>query len=74
MIEDAPQEQGPVPNVANNRSEDSMQPLQDPSNLFSSGLDIFEMFDPNFDLDGIDAALEGNLDLSVAIAWSCLYI
>lgn len=64
MAEDAAQEQGPVLNVANNRPEHSMQPLQDPSSLFSSGLDIFEMFDPNFDLDGIDAALEGNLDLS----------
>ena len=45
-----------------------MQPLQDPSNLFSfdemSGLDVFKMFDPDFDLDGIDAFLEGNLDLS----------
>jgi hypothetical protein len=27
-------------------------------------LDLFDMFDTNFDLDGIDAFLEGNLDLS----------
>jgi hypothetical protein len=26
------------------------------------GLDPFEMFDPNIDLDGIDSFLEGNLD------------
>jgi hypothetical protein len=26
--------------------------------------DVFELFDPNFDLDGIDACLGGNLDLS----------
>ena len=68
MVEDAPHEQEPVPNVANDRSENPIQPLQEPSNLFSfgemSGLDIFEMFDPDFDLDGIDAFLEGNLDLS----------
>lgn len=27
-------------------------------------LDLFGMFDPSFDLEGIDARLEGNLDLS----------
>lgn len=27
-------------------------------------LDLFGMFDPAFDLEGIDARLEGNLDLS----------
>ena len=68
MLEDAPQEQGPVLNVADDRSESPMQPLQDPSNLFSFdemlGLDVFEFFDPDFDLDSIDAFLEGNLDLS----------
>ena len=68
MLEDEPQEQDPVPNVANDRSESPMQPLEDPSSIFSfdemSGLDVFEMFDPDFDLDGIDAFLEGNLDLS----------
>jgi hypothetical protein len=37
----------------------------DPS-LFDavSDLDLFGMFDPSFDLNGIDACLEGNLDLS----------
>lgn len=68
MLEETPQEQETVLNVANDRSENSMQPLEDPNNLFPfdemSGLDVFEMFDPDFDLDGIDAFLEGNLDLS----------
>ena len=29
-----------------------------------SDVDLFGMFDPRFDLNGIDACLEGNLDLS----------
>lgn len=29
-----------------------------------SDVDLFSMFDPTFDLNGIDACLEGNLDLS----------
>jgi len=31
---------------------------------FPTDLDPFDMFDPAFDLDGIDAILQGNLDLS----------
>jgi hypothetical protein len=30
-------------------------------------LDPFDMFDPTFDLHGIDACLEGNLDLAIPI-------
>ena len=44
-----------------------MQPTQDfdPS-IFDSmaNVDLFGMFDPAFDLDGFDACLEGNLNLS----------
>lgn len=71
MVEDAPRAQELVPNVVDNRVEKPTQPLQDPNNLFSfnemPGLNVFEMFDPNFDLDGIDAVLEGSLDLSSPI-------
>jgi hypothetical protein len=31
-------------------------------------LDPFEMFDPGFDLNGIDACLEGNLDLGAPMS------
>ena len=29
-----------------------------------SDIDVFDFFDPGFDLDGIDACFRGNLDLS----------
>jgi hypothetical protein len=32
-------------------------------------LDVFALFDPNFDLEGIDALLGGNLDMSVPSAF-----
>jgi hypothetical protein len=32
-------------------------------------LDVFALFDPNFDLDGIDALLGGNLDMSMPSAF-----
>jgi hypothetical protein len=32
-------------------------------------LDVFALFDPNFDLDGIDALLGGNLDMQVPSAF-----
>lgn len=31
--------------------------------------DVFALFDPNFDLDGIDALLGGNLDMSIPSAF-----
>lgn len=34
------------------------------ASLFDPNMDVFGMFDPNFDLNVIDACLEGNLDLS----------
>jgi hypothetical protein len=44
-----------------------LAPIQDfdPS-IFDSltDVDLFDMFDPTFDLNGVDAALQGNLDLS----------
>ncbi len=48
-------------------AQDIFPPTQefDPSIFDSvSDLDLFGMFDPNFDLNGVDALLEGNLDLS----------
>lgn len=33
-------------------------------------LDPFEMFDPEFDLNDVDACLENNLDLTAPMHWS----
>ena len=71
MLEDAPQVRELIPNFVN---DDSELPAPSPHDLNTlsafnemPGLDVFEMFDPSFDLDGIDACLEGNLDLSFPI-------
>lgn len=37
---------------------------------YLTDVDLFDMFDPNFDLNGIDAALQGNLDLSFPTQFS----
>jgi len=49
-------------------SHDNCMPNQDPNPFCFTEMpeiDPFEMFDPTFDLDGIDACLEGSLDLSI---------
>jgi hypothetical protein len=51
-------------------AQEQAMPEFDPS-LFDSisDLDLFRMFDPSFDLNSIDACLEGNLDLSFPTAF-----
>ena len=56
-----------LPALPSVQTQNNALPVQefDPSLLDSiSDLDLFGMFDPAFDLNGVDACLEGNLNLS----------
>lgn len=55
-----------------NDHESQSERLYNADNFFPSGLpemDPFSMFDPQFDLDAIDAFLEGNLDIAAPITF-----
>lgn len=64
---EVPEETEPLPSGFNSSLGGNTIPLQDfnPS-MFNEmpDFDVFGMFDPNFDLDAIDACLQGNLGLS----------
>lgn len=55
--------------VIDRTRNDNMQSYWDPSVVSLPGndteMDLFDLFDPSFDLGEIDALLSGNLDLSM---------
>lgn len=57
---------GPNTQLANPVSNFYFPPQDFDPSIFDvvSDVDLFDMFDPTFDLNGIDACLQGNLDLS----------
>jgi len=55
--------------VADNNNFYSAQGFDPSLPVDLADLDVFALFDPNFDLDGIDALLGGNLDMSMPSAF-----
>ncbi|EPE32905.1 hypothetical protein GLAREA_05917 [Glarea lozoyensis ATCC 20868] len=62
----------PIPTPPNPNPNPHLTPPTFNPSMFDSltDIDLFDMFDPNFDLNGIDAALQGNLDLSFPTEFS----
>jgi hypothetical protein len=56
---------GPSAGITDNLEPNYSPPAQE----FSSELDLFGHFDPEFDLSAVDNALEANLDIALPLMW-----